>query len=221
MTDQHGFHPAAFTTASTEPDARFYAGRPPGALMDAGARAAVTALYQTVLPEGAWVLDLMAGDDSHLPPDTSCEAVIGIGLDAAALDANPRLTQRIVQDLNEDPVLPLPDDSLDAVCLCDAAPYLRRPLEILAEAARVLRPGGIVVFTFAERLLPGKAVALWQALEGADRSRLLTILLGRAGFVFIDTGEVQPPVDDPAWLDAVYAVTARKPGAASIYSTND
>ncbi|CAP56251.1 class I SAM-dependent methyltransferase [Gluconacetobacter diazotrophicus] len=215
MTDEpHGFHPAAFTVASDEPDASFFARRDPGPLMDPGAQSAVTALYHTLVAEGADVLDLMAGPDSHLPRDATYGSVIGIGLDADAMADNPRIGHRIVQDLNATPTLPLPDDAVDVACLCDVAPYLRQPMATLAEIRRVLRPGGVVIVTFSDRVIAGKAVALWQALDSTDRRRLLTILLQRAGFAGIDSGEVHPPADTPSWRDTVYAITARVPNAA-------
>ncbi|WP_323991364.1 class I SAM-dependent methyltransferase [Nguyenibacter sp. L1] len=214
MTEMHGFHPAAFTVASAAPDAEFFAHRAPGPLLDPGARAAVTALYHTLIAEGADILDLMAGPHSHLPPDLPRGTVIGIGLDRAVMQDNVDLTHRIVQDLNEDPTLPLPDETMDVACLCDVVPYLRHPLVTLAEILRVLRPGGVAILTFSDRFLPQKAVALWQALDHDDRRRLLDMLLTRAGFSGIDSGEVQPPSDDPSWRDAVYAVTARRPHAA-------
>lgn len=38
--------------------------------------------------------------------------------------------------------------------------YLVRPIEVLRQAARVLRPGGLVVLTFSRRRLPTNAVWL-------------------------------------------------------------
>ena len=47
-----------------------------------------------------------------------------------------------MHDLNADPVLPFADASFDAVLNCVSVDYLVRPVEVLAEVARVLRPGG-------------------------------------------------------------------------------
>ncbi|GBQ88048.1 class I SAM-dependent methyltransferase [Asaia krungthepensis] len=211
MTDTpSGLHPAAFTRANNDPDPEFYAGRSDSTQMDAGARTAVTALYQTALPASGVILDLMAGTLSHLPEESAHDTVIGLDVNGAALDANKSLTQRVVQDINERPRIDLPDSSLDAVCLCDGFAYLTDPVTILAEINRLLRPGAPLIVTFSDNFIPQKAVALWQALEPADRTRLITLLLDRAGFADLDTGEVVPPEDLTAWNDTVHAVIGRK-----------
>jgi len=215
MTDTpSGLHPAAFTRANNDPDRSFYAGRGDSTQMDAGARTAVTALYQTALPATGVILDLMAGTMSHLPAEAQLETVLGLDVNGKALEANIALTRRIEQDLNETPALDLPDDTLDAVCLCDGFAYLTNPLTVLEEVNRVLRPGAPFIITFSDNFIAQKAVALWQALEPADRTRLVTLLLDKAGFGDLDTGEVVPPEDLTAWNDTVHAVIGRKKLAA-------
>lgn len=215
MTDDtDGFHPAAFTRANNEVDTIFFSSRQENTLMDAGARTAVTALYQTALPAGGSVLDLMCGALSHFPQEAHFTSVVGVDVSRAALDENNALTERVVQDLNVTPMLDLPDESMDAVCLCDGLAYLTQPLVVLKEACRVLRPGAPLIVTFSDNFHAAKAVALWQALEPADRVRLVSILLSRAGFVELDTGEVVPPEDLNAWNDTVHAVIGRRTLAA-------
>lgn len=136
-----GMHAAAFTRANNEPDTIFHAQRIPDSLMDMGAQTAVTALYQTALPVGGAVLDLMAGALSHYPEEAKFQRMVGLGIFKGALDANPVLGERVVQDLNEDAVLPFGDDSFDAVTLCDGLAYLTQPLAVLTEVVRVLKPG--------------------------------------------------------------------------------
>ena len=208
-----GFHEAAFTRVNNEPDTIFYAQRLPDSLMDMGARTAVTALYQTSLPVGGTVLDLMAGSLSHYPEEAHFQDVIGLGASKAALDTNPVLKTRIVQDLNADPILPFEDDSLDVITLCDGIAYLTQPLTVLTEALRVLKEGAPLIVTFSDQFHQQKAVAMWQALEPEDRARLVSILLSRAGFAELDTGEVVPPEDLTAWRDTVRAIVGRKPRA--------
>ncbi|NVN35505.1 class I SAM-dependent methyltransferase [Komagataeibacter swingsii] len=211
MNDLHGFHPHSFTAASAEPDTAFYSRRPAGPMLDQGALTAITALYRTLLPEDGNILDIMAGPDSHLPPDMEFDSVIGIGVNAQALDGNPRLTDRVVEDMNETPDLPLADESMDAALLCDVAPYLRQPVQVFREIARVLQPGGLIIITFGDRFIPQKATALWQALDEGDRRRMLSVLLQRAGFGPVDNGNVTPAPEDLFWHDAVHAMTARRP----------
>ncbi|MCQ8241619.1 class I SAM-dependent methyltransferase [Rhizosaccharibacter radicis] len=209
MSDLDGFHPQAFTRADPEPDALFYASPRFVEHLDAGAIAAVTQLYRTVLPEGGTVLDLMSSWISHLPPEMDFERVIGHGMNQEELDANERLDERFVRDLNLAPSLPLADRSLDAALCCAAVQYLTAPVGVFREVKRMLRPGAPFVITFSDRFFPTKAVALWQALDDADRLKLLDVLLKRAGFDLIETGSVLPPPDDPAWRDPIHAVVAR------------
>ena len=121
------------------------------------------------------------------------------------------LTTRIVQDLNADPILPFEDDTLDAITLCDGVAYLTQPLKVLTEALRVLKEGAPLIVTFSDQFHQQKAVAMWQALEPEDRARLVSVLLSKAGFGELDTGEVVPPEDLTAWRDTVRAVVGRKP----------
>lgn len=206
-----GFHPQAFTRANNEPDAVFYAKTQHVPSIDLGARAAVTALYQTTLPASGTILDLMAGTESHLPPEATHEHVIGLDINPKSLAANSALTERLVQDLNSLFVTDLQQNTLDAVCVCDGVAYLTHPLDVFEDVHRVLRPGAPFIITFSDHFHPQKAVALWQALDGPDRVRFVTHMLEKTGFVDLDTGEVVPPEDLTAWEDTVYAVIGRKP----------
>ncbi|MDU9792287.1 methyltransferase domain-containing protein, partial [Helicobacter pylori] len=80
--------------------------------------------------------------------------------------ANPRLARHFVQDLNAQPQLPLDTASVDAALICVSVQYLQRPVDVLSEIVRVLRPGAPVVISFSNRCFPTKAVAIWSALDG-------------------------------------------------------
>ncbi len=212
--DLDGFHPHAFDKADPAPDALFYASPRFLTHIDDGAIAAVTALYRTVLPEGGVILDMMGSWVSHLPEEMSFERVIGHGMNADELAANPRLDEHFVQDLNRDASLKLADHCLDAACLCVSVQYLQRPVSVFRELARVLRPGAPVVISFSNRCFPTKAVAIWQALDAEDQQRLVSLCLTRAGLTEIETGAVLPDARDPDWRDPIYAVVGRTPVAA-------
>ena len=162
----------AFAKADPSPDTRFYAQARLVTHIDDAAIAAVTQLYRQVLPTGGVVLDLMSSWVSHLPDDAVYAEVIGHGMNARELAANPRLDRWFTQDLNADPALPLPPASVDAACICVSIQYVQRPAEVFASLAKVLRPGGPVVISFSNRCFPTKAVAIWQALDGPDQCRL-------------------------------------------------
>ena len=190
----------AFEKADRSPDARFYAQARLVTHIDDAAIAAVTALYRGVLPVGGTVLDLMSSWVSHLPGDVAYAEVIGHGMNARELAANPRLDRWFVQDLNADPMLPLPPASVDAACVCVSIQYLQRPVEVFASLAGVLRPGAPVAVTFSNRCFPTKAVAIWQALDGPDQCRLVELYLRRAGFRTVESRTLRDGRrSDPLW----------------------
>ena len=90
------------------------------------------------------VLDLMASFDSHLPEAPADQQVSGLGMNAEELAANPRLTARVVQDLNVSPALPWGDDTFDCVVNTASIEYLTRPREVIGKVRRVLRPGAFL-----------------------------------------------------------------------------
>ncbi len=190
----------AFAKADPSPDLAFYAQPRLVHHIDDLAVAAVTALYRARLPPGGTVLDLMSSWVSHLPGDVSYREVIGQGMNAAELTANPQLDRWFVQDLNAEPVLPLADGSIDAVCQCVGVQYLQRPAEVFADLHRIMRPGAPVLITFSNRCFPTKAVAIWQALPPQDQQRLVGLYLTRAGFTAVEAQTVRPGRgSDPLW----------------------
>jgi len=198
--------PGAFGKRDTGPDALFYAQPRFVTHIDAGAIAAVTELYREVVPAGGTVLDLMSSWVSHLPDETAYAGVIGHGLNAAELAANPRLTRRFVQDLNTQPRLPLDGASVDAALICVSVQYLQQPVAVLSEVARVLRPGAPVVISLSNRCFPTKAVAIWTALNGTGQAQLVGLALKRAGFARI---EVRRPIPEGGRNDPLTALLGR------------
>jgi SAM-dependent methyltransferase len=200
--------PDAFARWDSGRDPLFYAEPRFVTHIDDRAIAAVTALYRRLFPPGGAILDLMSSWVSHLPEEIAFAEVVGHGLNRAELAANPRLTRFFVQDLNENPSLPLDTDAFDGAGLCVSIQYLRRPVAVLREVARVLKPGGPVAITFSNRCFPTKAVAVWQALDGAGHCRLVALYLDRAGFRGVEARELIPPGrgGDPLW-----AVVGRAP----------
>jgi SAM-dependent methyltransferase len=192
--------PSAFRKADGSPDPLFYAAPRFVAHIDEGAVAAVTSLYRQVLPPGGAILDLMSSWISHLPEEAAYGEVIGHGMNAAELAANPRLSRWFVQDLNSDPHLPLPDASLDAAAICVSVQYLQRPVEVCTELARVLRPGAPVAITFSNRCFPTKAVAVWSALDGPGHCALVELYLRHGGFASVEARSLRDrTTGDPLW----------------------
>ena len=201
------FPPDAFRKADASPDGEFY--RQPRFVthIDDAAIAAVTELYREEVRAGGDVLDLMSSWVSHLPPEVGYRSVVGHGLNAAELSRNPRLARSFVQDLNENPVLPLEDASFDAVLCCVSVQYQQRPVEVWREALRVSKPGGKAVVTFSNRCFPTKAVALWGATGDEDHARLVAAYLREAGWADVRAENRSPRRGDP-----LYAVIGTKRG---------
>ena len=174
--------PGAFGKLDGDDDADFYAQARLVTHIDTTAIATLTDFYRHVLPAGGVLLDLMSSWVSHLPDDVAYAEVIGHGMNAAELSANPRLEQWFIRDFNQDPTIPLADASIDAAMICVSIQYLQRPAAVLAEARRVLKPGAPIVISFSNRCFPTKAVAVWRALDGTGHARLVDIYLRRAGF---------------------------------------
>ncbi|QXQ08575.1 class I SAM-dependent methyltransferase [Sphingosinicellaceae bacterium] len=186
MTGLPELPPAAFAKQDSGNDLDFYA--PPRLVthIDEAATAALTDYYARIIAPGAVVLDLMSSWVSHLPTDLPTSEVIGHGMNATELAANPRLDRWFIQDLNREPVLPLPTSSVDAVLCCVGVQYLQRPLEVLADVARVLRPGGRFIASYSNRCFPMKAVRIWLSLDMAGQAGLIRTYLERTGFTAIE-----------------------------------
>ena len=197
MTQLPRLPDAAFRKADPSPDDAFYVSPRFVTHIDDAAIAAVTRCYRAILPAGGALLDLMSSWVSHLPEDVAHASVIGHGMNAAELAANPRLSRWFVQDLNRDPSLPLPDASLDGACQCVSIQYLQRPVDVLRELRRCLRPGAPFVASFSNRCFPTKAVAIWQALTGEQQQGLVGAYLREAGFAEVTTDAFLPARGDP------------------------
>jgi SAM-dependent methyltransferase len=212
MSDDLGLPTEAFGKLDTEADELFY--EPPRLVyhIDEHAVAALTEFYRRVLPPGGVLLDLMSSWVSHLPPEIDYAEVIGHGMNPEELAANPRLTRRFTQNLNRDIGLPLADNSIDAATICVSIQYLQRPVEVLREAARVLRAGSPLVVSFSNRCFWTKAVAIWRGLDDDGHARLVELYLRHAGFADIATHRLAEWIEDEQ--DPLIAVIGRAPASA-------
>ncbi len=196
-----------FDRVDESPDARFYTEPRLVTHIDDATIAALTAYYDEVLPEDADLLDLMSSWVSHLP-ERRFGRVAGLGLSGPELEANPRLTEHRVHDLNADPRLPYEDASFDAVLNAVSVQYLVRPLPVFAEIARVLRPGGLSIVAMSHRCFPTKAIRAFHVLPRDGRFDLVTRYHELAGgFDSIEAKDRSPEGADPLWI-----VSARAAG---------
>ena len=197
--------PWSFQKEDADEDAAFYAEARLTTHIDDGAIAALTAFYRRTLPAGGVVLDLMSSCVSHLPGDVAYGEVIGHGMNAEELAANPQLSRWFVHDLNREPALPLAAASVDAATICVGVQYLQRPVPVLQEIARVLKPGAPLVVSFSNRCFPTKAVAIWLRLDDRGHAALVDAYLRAAGL-----GEIAVHVlADGSRCDPLIAVVGR------------
>jgi ribonuclease HII/SAM-dependent methyltransferase len=138
------------------------------------------------------VLDVGASWTSHLEESTIIisnqqRKVVGIGLNANELAANPVLSDRLVQNLNIKTTLPLDSDSFD-ICLCQLTiDYLTRPITVCKELRRVLKKqkeptAGMIHVVFSNRLFLQKAVDNWTGRDDLDHVETVASYLHYAGF---------------------------------------
>ena len=186
-----------FARRDETPDQEFYRFERLVTHIDAAAVAAVTQLYRQLLPAGGAVLDLMSSWVSHLPAEVPYSRVAGLGMNARELSQNPRLTDYLVQDLNEQPQLPYADGEFDGAGICVSVQYLTQPAAVFTELARVLRPGAPLVVTFSNRCFPDKAVYAWQALDDRGHVALVQQYFAAGGFGPTEVFAHQPKYGDP------------------------
>ncbi len=205
-----GFQPGFFARADDRDDAVFYTSPRLVTHIDDAAIAAVGELYAELGIDGSApaprrVLDLMSSWVSHFrtPPAD----LVVLGMNAEELAANPAATQRLVHDLNADPRVPLPDADVDAAVCCVSIDYLTRPIEVLTDVGRVLRPGGPLAVTFSNRCFPTKAVRGWLATDDDQHGRVVAELVRRTGRFDEPRVELRTP---PGVGDPLYAVTATR-----------
>ncbi len=206
--DGLGLPQGAFAKLDAEEDEIFYEPARLVCHIDDGAIAALTGFYRTVLPAGGVLLDLMSSWVSHLPAEIAYAQVIGHGMNPEELAANPRLDRWFVQNLNRDPLLPLDDSTIDAAMICVSIQYLQRPVELLREVARVLRPGAPLVVGFSNRCFWTKAVAVWRALDDDGHANLVEHYLRHTGFARIETHRLAESIEDES--DPMIAVIGRR-----------
>ena len=89
------------------------------------------------------------------------------------LARNRQLNHYFIQDLNKDPKLPLGDREFDAVLICVSVQYLQYPEAVFSEIHRVLKPGGVVIVSFSNRMFFQKAIAAWRDAKEAQRVKLV------------------------------------------------
>lgn len=174
-------------------------------------------LYDKILPKEGKILDLMSSWQSHLPSNNYY--IIGLGLNKEEMKQNNTLNEYIIFDLNKEPSLPFKDEDFDMI-VCDLSiEYVTKPFEVVKEIKRILKPDGIITFSFSNRYFPPKVINLWIDLHEFERmGYVLEILLREGGFKNFCTysyrGYKRPYYDkyytSTALSDPLYLIYAQK-----------
>ena len=203
------FFPGDFQREDESPDPQFYSYPRLVVHIDEGAIAAVSQVFRDLVPPDSVVLDLMSSWRSHWPQGHPKKRLTGLGLNAVEMQDNPDLDAYVVHDVNQDPVLPFEDDTFDAVVITVSVQYLTRPIETFQQVNRILKPGGLFIVTFSNRMFWAKAVRVWR--NSSDRSRLELVasyMEHAGGFEDVKGGFFNAKESPPA--DPILLVAGRK-----------
>ena len=176
---------------------------------------------ELIVEEKPAILDLMAGWDSHIPGHLNPSKVVGLGLNENELNENKILTEIVMHDLNADSRLPFPENDFDAVLNTVSVDYMTQPIEVFREVGRILKPGGLFLVMFSNRMFPEKAVKIWREASEDERVIFVEEFFRESGFfekpaMFVSRGKPRPKDDKYAHYgipsDPIYAVYAEKKG---------
>lgn len=217
--------PDAFSRLDDSNDKHFYETDRFVSHLDSVALSTVEHIISSLITEkDPVILDLMAGWDSHIPRDLKASEIVGLGLNKNELEKNDRLARYVIHDLNSDPCLPFPHDTFDAVINTVSVDYMTQPAAVFEEVGRILKPGGLFLVIFSNRMFPQKAVKVWQDSDESERVILVNEFFALSGSFnetsrFVSKGKPRPKNDKYAGQtpvsDPVYAVYAEKKGGTT------
>jgi len=175
----------------------------------------LTNLYRERLKPNTRIFDMMSSWVSHLPEEIKFAHVEGHGMNEQELARNSRLDHYFVQNLNENCQFPIADQAFDAVLNAVSIQYLQYPEKVFPEIHRVLKPGGIAIISFSNRMFYQKAISAWRDASEAMRVELVKQYFNATGG-FSEPEVIQKQPSVPAVLqmlgmggsDPFYAVMA-------------
>jgi SAM-dependent methyltransferase len=216
LKTQDFFNKEDFARDDDRPDAIFYTKPRLVQHLDSLALSTVEDLLERLIPTKARILDLMSGPDSHIRPSVEFSGLVGLGMNLEELEANAMLTDRIVFDVNQNPnLLPFPDNDFDTVVNTVSVDYIVHPIEIFQEVSRILKPDGLFIVIFSNRMFPPKAVKIWKTSSEFHRMELVKKFFSLSGCFSIEgnfESKGKPrPKDDKYYSygipsDPIYAV---------------
>lgn len=207
---------ADFKRMDESPDTSFYSDSRFVTHIDDAAIASLRRYYDTVLPQKGRILDLCSSWISHYPKAVEEAAtkgdlkVVGLGMNQAELNKNQVLSKRILQDLNEDPNIPLTvcgehamsglqsadsadseSGMLDCTTCVVSLDYLTRPREVLTSVRELTRNGGSCQIIVSSRMFPTKATSSWIKRTPEQRLQMIGDYLHFAGWKDIEIVDIK------------------------------
>jgi len=162
--------------------------------------------YAATLPRKGKILDLCSSWISHFPPELEQAAaaaknespsaneeglkVVGLGMNAAELKANPILHQSVLQDLNVDPIIPSSLVPLAATVCVVSIDYLTKPLEVLTSIRERTNTDGSIHLIISNRCFPTKAVGRWLRVSEQERLQMVGDYLHHSGWQDVEIVEL-------------------------------
>ncbi len=216
---------AAFERVDESDDAEFYKNERIVDHLDNNALETVENLIENLVVEDSPViLDLMAGWNSHIPESIKPSKVIGLGLNKKELEENKNINEIIIQDINKNTALPFQDNHFDVVLNTISVDYMIKPKEIFEEITRILKPGGVFIVIFSDRVIKQKVIRIWKESNNTERLMYIEDLFQYSGefekqTVFMSMGRPRPE-DDKYYTqgrpgDPIFAVYAEKKGGSA------
>lgn len=142
--------------------------------------------YAQVLPDNGRVLDLCSSWISFIPKEKAQLEVVGLGMNARELEANSKLVNRIVQDLNLDPTIPPSHDGYEAAMCVVSIDYLNKPVQVLSSLKERMVRGGKVHLVISNRCFPTKVIKRWLEISEEERLKMVGDYLHFAGYEGIE-----------------------------------
>ncbi|KAI5202775.1 hypothetical protein E4T38_05463 [Aureobasidium subglaciale] len=207
---------ADFKRMDESPDNSFYSDSRFVTHIDDAAIASLSRYYDNILPRKGRILDLCSSWISHYPQAVESAAekgdlqVVGLGMNQAELNKNKVLSKRILQDLNEDPNIPLTvcdehavsglqsldntnseNGLLDCTTCVVSLDYLTRPKEVLESVKQLTKPGGSCQIIVSSRMFPTKATSAWIKRTPEQRLQMVGDYLHFAGWKDIEIVDIK------------------------------
>jgi SAM-dependent methyltransferase len=198
--------PAEFFRRIDETDDELFYSQPRRVVhIDDGAITKVGQIFARLLPQGGTILDLMSSWRSHVPDQVRPARLVGLGMNRPEMEDNPALTEIVIHNLNQNPLLPFADSEFDGAVVTVSIQYMTRPVEIFRGVGKVLKPGAPFIVSFSNRMFPTKAVAIWHSLGEFDRVRLVSRYFQESrNFENMEVIDMSAPTDPPS--DPIWAV---------------